>query len=330
MTSYAVKELYLTLQGEGAQAGRAAVFCRFAGCNLWSGREKDRSDAVCDFCDTDFVGTDGEGGGSFATADALAEAIERAWRGGATGRFVVFTGGEPLLQLDEALIAAAHLRGFEIAVETNGTRKPPPAASTGSASAPRPARLLSPTRGSELKLVFPQDGLAPETFRGLDFAHFWLQPMDGAGPRRKHRRRDRLLPHPSALAPQPPDPQDDRHSMKITQAFHFEAAHRLPHVAETHRCHRLHGHSYRVELRLEGAVDPATGFVADFFDIEDAFAPLREALDHHYLNEIEGLENPTAELIAVWIFDRIKPALPQLAGVKVFETPDCWAEYEGP
>jgi 6-pyruvoyltetrahydropterin/6-carboxytetrahydropterin synthase len=117
--------------------------------------------------------------------------------------------------------------------------------------------------------------------------------------------------------------------MKITQAFHFEAAHRLPHVAATHRCYRLHGHSYRVELGLEGAVDPVSGFVADFFDIEDAFAPLRETLDHHYLNEIEGLENPTAELIAVWIFDRVKPALRQLASVKVFETPDCWAQYEG-
>jgi 6-pyruvoyltetrahydropterin/6-carboxytetrahydropterin synthase len=117
--------------------------------------------------------------------------------------------------------------------------------------------------------------------------------------------------------------------MKITQAFHFEAAHRLPNVGEKHRCHRLHGHSYRVELRLEGAVDPSSGFVADFFDIEDAFGPLRETLDHHYLNEIEGLENPTAEVIAVWIFDRIRPKLPQLASVKVFETPDCWAEYEG-
>lgn len=123
-------------------------------------------------------------------------------------------------------------------------------------------------------------------------------------------------------------------SAKITQAFHFEAAHRLPHVGEKHRCHRLHGHSYRVELRLEGAVDPVTGFVVDFFDIEDAFAPLRETLDHHYLNDIEGLENPTAELIAVWVFDRIKPKLAErasvrLASVKVFETPDCWAEYEG-
>jgi 6-pyruvoyltetrahydropterin/6-carboxytetrahydropterin synthase len=117
--------------------------------------------------------------------------------------------------------------------------------------------------------------------------------------------------------------------MKITQAFHFEAAHSLPHVAETHRCRRLHGHSYRVEVNLDGAVDPGSGFVVDFFDIEAALKPLIERLDHYHLNEIEGLENPTAELIAIWIFDRVKPKLPQLASVKVFETPDCWAEYDG-
>lgn len=117
--------------------------------------------------------------------------------------------------------------------------------------------------------------------------------------------------------------------MKIMQAFHFEAAHRLPHVGEKHRCRRLHGHSYRIEVSLKGAVDPSSGFVVDFFDMEAAFRPLLERLDHHYLNEIEGLENPTAELIAMWIFERVKPKLPQLAGVKVFETPDCWAEYDG-
>ena len=117
--------------------------------------------------------------------------------------------------------------------------------------------------------------------------------------------------------------------MKITQAFTFEAAHRLPHVPPTHRCHRLHGHSYRVELRLEGPLDPATGFVADFFDIEHAFAPLLTRLDHHCLNTVEGLENPTAELIAIWIWDRVKPLLPLLATVVVFETPNCWAEYSG-
>ncbi|MGO9674849.1 MAG: 7-carboxy-7-deazaguanine synthase [Methylocella sp.] len=178
MGNYAVKELFLTLQGEGAQAGRAAVFCRFAGCNLWSGREKDRGEAVCRFCDTDFVGTDGDGGDSFATAEALAETIERVWRGGATDRFVVFTGGEPLLQLDEALIEAAHARGFEIAVETNGAREPPSGVDWLCVS-PKAGAPLVATRGSELKLVFPQENLDPETLSGLDFAHFWLQPMDG-------------------------------------------------------------------------------------------------------------------------------------------------------
>jgi 6-pyruvoyltetrahydropterin/6-carboxytetrahydropterin synthase len=118
-------------------------------------------------------------------------------------------------------------------------------------------------------------------------------------------------------------------SITITQAFTFEAAHHLPHVPETHRCRRLHGHSYRVELQLAGELDPKTGFVADFFDVEKAFQPLLERLDHHLLNEIEGLENPTAELIAVWIFERVKPVLPQLDSVRVFETPMCWAEYRG-
>ncbi|HDZ74227.1 MAG TPA: 6-carboxytetrahydropterin synthase QueD [Aurantimonas coralicida] len=117
--------------------------------------------------------------------------------------------------------------------------------------------------------------------------------------------------------------------MKITQAFTFEAAHRLPHVPQTHRCHRMHGHSYRIELTLEGPVDPRTGFVVDFFDVEEAFTPLLERLDHHTLNEVEGLENPTSENIAVWIYDRMKAALPVTASVKVFETPQCWAEYDG-
>jgi 7-carboxy-7-deazaguanine synthase (Cx14CxxC type) len=177
--AYAVKELFLTLQGEGAQAGRAAVFCRFAGCNLWSGREKDRVEATCSFCDTDFVGTDGEGGGSFARPEALAAAIEAAWRGGTGDRFVVFTGGEPLLQLDEALIEAAHARGFEVAVETNGTLEPPRGVDWLCVS-PKAGAALTVTRGSELKLVFPQADLPPDALSGLDFAHFWLQPMDGA------------------------------------------------------------------------------------------------------------------------------------------------------
>lgn len=176
--TYAVKELFATLQGEGARAGRASVFCRFAGCNLWSGREEDREGAVCRFCDTDFVGLDG-GGGRFADADALAVAIEAAWPGGREGRYVVFTGGEPLLQLDAALLDAVHAHGFEAACETNGTLDPPPGLDwiTVSPKAGAPWRLR---RGSELKLVFPQPGLDPDALPGdLGFSHRWLQPMDG-------------------------------------------------------------------------------------------------------------------------------------------------------
>ncbi|MEP9375877.1 7-carboxy-7-deazaguanine synthase [Aquabacter sp. CN5-332] len=176
--SYAVKEMFKTLQGEGAQAGRAAVFCRFAGCNLWSGREEDREEAVCRFCDTDFIGMDGEGGGRFADADALAEALVRTWAGEEARRFVVFTGGEPLLQLDAALIAAAHARGFEIAVETNGTQVPPEGIDWICVS-PKAGAGLVLTRGQELKLVYPQPELLPESVARLDFAHFFLQPMDG-------------------------------------------------------------------------------------------------------------------------------------------------------
>jgi 7-carboxy-7-deazaguanine synthase len=178
MSKYAVKEIFLTLQGEGANAGRAAVFCRFSGCNLWSGQEKDRARAVCRFCDTDFVGLNGTGGGSFADAEALSTAIEGAWGGGKTDRFVVFTGGEPLLQLDAALIAAVHARGFEIAVETNGTLAPPPGLDWLCVS-PKAGAPLVANSGSELKLVFPQKGLRPERLCDLAFAHFWLQPMDG-------------------------------------------------------------------------------------------------------------------------------------------------------
>ena len=179
--SYAVKELFATLQGEGAQAGRASVFCRFAGCNLWSGREADRADATCRFCDTDFVGLDGEGGGRFADADALAAAIERAWQGGAARRYVVFTGGEPLLQLDAALLDAVHARGFEAACETNGTLEPPRGLDWICVS-PKLGAALRLRAGSELKLVFPQPGLDPAAYAGLPFAHRFLQPMDG--PRR--------------------------------------------------------------------------------------------------------------------------------------------------
>jgi 7-carboxy-7-deazaguanine synthase len=179
--SYAVKELYHTLQGEGAHAGRAAVFCRFAGCNLWSGREEDRAGAICRFCDTDFVGTDGPGGGRFADAGALAAAIARCWASssGPGGRpYVVCTGGEPLLQIDAALIDALHGLGFEIGVETNGTIAPPPGLDWVCVS-PKAQATLVVNRGDELKLVYPQAGGEPERFEALGFTHFFLQPMDG-------------------------------------------------------------------------------------------------------------------------------------------------------
>jgi 7-carboxy-7-deazaguanine synthase len=176
--SYAVKEIFLTLQGEGGQAGRPAVFCRFAGCNLWSGREQDRAEAVCKFCDTDFVGMDGEGGGRFADADALAAAVEAAWEGGAENRLVVLTGGEPLLQLDEPLIASLHARGFSLALETNGTIVAPQGVDWICVSPKADAPVVQ-THGQELKLVYPQDGVDPTRFEGLAFERFALQPMDG-------------------------------------------------------------------------------------------------------------------------------------------------------
>lgn len=180
--TYAVKEMFYTLQGEGAQAGRAAVFCRFAGCNLWSGREQDRATAVCSFCDTDFVGTDGQGGGKFASADALAEAIDAKWPKDAHGRktgtpYVVCTGGEPLLQLDGPLITALKALGFEIAVETNGTQPAPEGLDWICVSPKADAEIVLKT-GNELKLVYPQPLAMPERFEGLAFEHFFLQPMD--------------------------------------------------------------------------------------------------------------------------------------------------------
>jgi len=194
--TYSVKEIFKTLQGEGGQAGRAAVFCRFAGCNLWSGREEDRATAACRFCDTDFVGTDGPGGGRFTGADALAAAIERAWNGAEAGRFVVCTGGEPLLQLDPPLIGALHARGFAIAVETNGTL-PAPAGIDWICVSPKAGAPLTLTEGAELKLVYPQTGLDPAALGRLSFRHFWLQPMDG--PERAANTRaavDYCLAHP--------------------------------------------------------------------------------------------------------------------------------------
>ncbi len=176
--TYSVKEIFLTLQGEGAQAGRAAVFLRFSGCNLWSGREADRAAAVCNFCDTDFVGTDGTGGGKFRKAKDLALAVRQCWTGFTEGKLVVCTGGEPLLQLDRPLIAALHDWGFDIAVETNGTIRAPVGIDWICVS-PKAGAPLVQTSGQELKLVFPQKGVDPRRFIDLDFDHFFLQPMDG-------------------------------------------------------------------------------------------------------------------------------------------------------
>lgn len=178
--AYTVKECFYTLQGEGVNAGRAAVFCRFSGCNLWTGREADRHKATCTFCDTDFVGV-GPDGGKFATAAALAAFVKSRWPVDAPGSarpFVVCTGGEPLLQLDEAAIDALHAEGFEIAVETNGTQ-PAPAGLDWICVSPKADAPVVLTRGDELKLVFPQEQARPERFASLEFAHFLLQPMDG-------------------------------------------------------------------------------------------------------------------------------------------------------
>lgn len=180
--SYMVKEMFLTLQGEGGQAGRPAVFCRFAGCNLWSGREADRAEAICQFCDTDFIGTDGEGGGKFETAEKLADAIASFWPESGNAMtvpgLVVFTGGEPLLQLDAPLIKAMHARNFSIAVESNGTLTAPEGVDWLCIS-PKAGAPLEQKSGTELKLVYPQAGLDPATLEELDFQYFWLQPMDG-------------------------------------------------------------------------------------------------------------------------------------------------------
>ncbi|MGA7675536.1 MAG: 7-carboxy-7-deazaguanine synthase [Rhizomicrobium sp.] len=195
--TYQVKEIYYTLQGEGARSGRASVFLRFAGCNLWSGLERDRSGAACRFCDTDFVGTDGTGGGKFADAEALARAVSQNWPNGSEAQpYVVCTGGEPLLQLDDALIEALHAQGFEIGIETNGTLVAPHGIEWICVSPKANADLVQ-TRGQELKLVYPQDGAPPERYAGLMFDHFFLQPMDG--PEREANTRaaaDYCLAHP--------------------------------------------------------------------------------------------------------------------------------------
>ena len=195
--TYNVKEIYYTLQGEGANAGRPAVFCRFAGCNLWTGRERHRERAVCKFCDTDFVGTDGQGGGKFSSPAKLALAVAEQWPKNATGsRLVVCTGGEPLLQLDAPLVDALHVQGFEVAVETNGTR-PAPQGLDWICVSPKAGAPLVLRAGDELKLVFPQDGAAPEDFETLEFRHFFLQPMDGLERERNTRLAiDYCLAHP--------------------------------------------------------------------------------------------------------------------------------------
>lgn len=179
--TYAVKEIFFTLQGEGANTGRPAVFCRFAGCNLWTGRERDRAEATCRFCDTDFVGVDGPGGGKFEGADALARAVAERWPANMSPgvrRLVVCTGGEPLLQMDDDIVGALHAEGFEIAVETNGTQRPP-ADIDWLCVSPKAGAPLVLAHGSELKLVFPQAGADPAQFEQLAFEQFFLQPMDG-------------------------------------------------------------------------------------------------------------------------------------------------------
>jgi 7-carboxy-7-deazaguanine synthase len=177
--TYSVKEIYYTLQGEGAQTGRAAMFLRFAGCNLWTGLERDRARATCQFCDTDFVGTDGPGGGKFKDAEALATAVAAEWPTSSHAQpYVVCTGGEPLLQIDEALIAALHARSFEIGIETNGTLEPPPGIDWICVS-PKANAEFNLERGNELKLVYPQENAPPERYADLQFHHFFLQPMDG-------------------------------------------------------------------------------------------------------------------------------------------------------
>ena len=194
---YSVKEILTTLQGEGANAGTPAVFLRFAGCNLWSGRERHRATAVCRFCDTEFVGTDGEGGGRFRGADALAQAVEAKWPKRVTApRFVVCTGGEPLLQLDAALVEALHHKGFRVAIETNGTLAAPRGIDWTCVS-PKANAPLVLQHGDELKLIYPQQGAEPERYAGLEFEQFFLQPMDG--PRRAENTRlaaDYCLRHP--------------------------------------------------------------------------------------------------------------------------------------
>ena len=318
--AYSVKELFYTLQGEGAQAGRAAVFCRFAGCNLWSGREEDRAIAACSFCDTDFVGVDGEGGGRFKAAAALASAIASAWRGASGRPYVVFTGGEPLLQLDAALIAAVHAKGFDCAVETNGALEPPAGIDwvCVSPKAGAPLRIRS---GDELKLVFPQAGLPPSDLVGLDFKHFWLQAHGGPLARGEYRRSGRLLSFRAALATKPADAQVHWNSVmfELSKQFRFEAAHTLPErKIEADGSRRIHGHSYRAEVFLRGERAGDTGMLVDLGLLERELDRVREALDHHFLDEVAELGAPTMENLCAFIWRGVSDRLPGLVRVAVY------------
>jgi 7-carboxy-7-deazaguanine synthase len=221
--TYSIKEIFYTLQGEGAHAGRPAVFCRFSGCNLWTGRESDRATAVCTFCDTDFVGTDGEGGGKFRDAASLAAAIDGLWPAGhAASKYVVFTGGEPLLQLDGALLDAMHAVGFTVAIETNGTLPVPPGVDWVCVS-PKMGSALVVERGNEIKVVVPHDRPGPGCLRATRFRQF-LRPADGrpAG-RVQYPAGDRYLSPQPEVEAEPPDPQTPEHSLKLNKIEQLSA-----------------------------------------------------------------------------------------------------------
>ena len=223
---------------------------------------------------------------------------------------MVCTGGEPLLQLDEAAVEAFHAAGFEVAVETNGTQAAPPGLDWVCVS-PKAGAPLRLTSGDELKLVYPQEGAGPEMFEDLEFPAAAAAADGRPGTGQEHPAGRGVLPGPPAVAAEPADPQvpGDR-VMEIFREFTFEAAHRLTHVPDGHKCARLHGHSYRVEIHVAGPVGEQTGWVMDFQEIKDAFAPLHDQLDHRYLNEVDGLDNPTSENLARWIWDRLTGALP--------------------
>jgi len=297
------------------------VFCRFTGCNLWTGRERDRARAICQFCDTDFVGVDGLGGGRYRTPGALAEAILARWPANAGRPFIVFTGGEPTLQLDAVLIGELRAAGAELAIETNGTQLVPEGIDWICVS-PKAGAPLRQRSGDELKIAWPQPGLSLAELERLSFRHRLLQPIDGPDYVANSAAvveacRDRPVWQLSLQLA-----QADWHPMRweITRTFRVEAAHLLPHVPEGHKCRRLHGHSFSIELQVGGDRLEPQGWVCDFADLADAWAPLHEQLDHRYLNEVEGLENPTSEHLAAWIWERVAPRLRGLRAVVVAET----------